>query len=236
MEWRGDGTPVGFFNRSPHKKYAGKHIQMQMDVTHSAPGWGRRSWTGLQINVYHFHPLFLFTALPRPRPFGPMSERSLHTCGFVVKFWDCCKNCNVKRHRTKPKNEHCIWVGTTRATWSPFLVWMRPQSNPFLAMGRSRTITWTKEVGSRPQAVDFVKYEVSQNEGKVSVLRALRACYACAVTCRACMQVATSKVWMDRDGAITQAARGGGALSAHRSVGCAAWMQWKQSATAIYWY
>lgn len=42
-----------------------------------------------------------FKVLARPWPFCPMAERSLRTCGFIVKMWDSCKNCNLQRNRTK---------------------------------------------------------------------------------------------------------------------------------------
>ena len=65
-------------------------------------------------------PFFLFNVFPRPIPCCPMIERSFHTCGFVVKFWDCCENCNKKRNRTKPKSKHCILVRTEESELKDF--------------------------------------------------------------------------------------------------------------------
>ena len=63
---------------------------------------------------------FLFNALPWSRPFCPRIEQSLHTCGFVVKFWDYWENCNVKRDR---ENKQCILVQTKE---SVLKVWIHP--------------------------------------------------------------------------------------------------------------
>ena len=72
--------------------------------------------------VVYFHRSFpgLLNALTRPRPFCPMIERSMHMCGIVDKFWDCCENDNMKRNRTKPKNKHCILVRTNERELKDF--------------------------------------------------------------------------------------------------------------------
>ena len=67
-----------------------------------------------------FPNFFFLNALPRQRPFCPMIERSLHACGFVVKLWDCCENCNVKRNRTRPKKKHCNLVQTKESEQKDF--------------------------------------------------------------------------------------------------------------------
>lgn len=67
--------------------------------------------------------LFDFRILPcypAPDRFVQWFARSLHTCGFVVKSWDSCENCNAKRNRTKPKKIHCILVRTKESELKDF--------------------------------------------------------------------------------------------------------------------
>ena len=51
------------------------------------------------------------------------------TDNIVVKFCDCCENCNVKRNRTKSKSKHCILVRTKESELKDFLGVNTPLGN-----------------------------------------------------------------------------------------------------------
>ena len=108
------------------KMYAGKHTWKCWCIKHSQHQ-DKGGVRPVRRSMYHagYPWLFTFTSasppiLPRTIPFCPMIARSLHTCGFVVKFWDCRENCNVKRNRTKPKSKHCILVRTKESELKDF--------------------------------------------------------------------------------------------------------------------
>lgn len=90
-------------------------------------------WTSMIVSFPYF------TILPRPGPFCPMNEQSLHTCGFIVKSWDSGENGNVKRNHTKPKKIHCIFILDQRER-TKGLTWCEYALSSFSFLGCMLTI------------------------------------------------------------------------------------------------